>query len=59
VVIVTDGEPADGSAADALRAFEGLPADVLVRLCTDDRQVRCPPSSLSLSLSSSVSTPPR
>jgi hypothetical protein len=39
VVLVTDGEATDGSVADALRPLEGLPVHVLVRLCSEDRQV--------------------
>jgi len=39
LVIVTDGESTDGSPADVLKALQGLPLTVVVRLCTDEADI--------------------
>jgi hypothetical protein len=39
VVIATDGESSDGDVASALKPLEGLPAWVVIRLCTDEDKI--------------------
>ena len=39
LIIVTDGEPADGNIIDALKPLQELPVDVIVRLCTEEKSV--------------------
>ena len=40
VIIATDGESTDGDVSDAMQLLQRLPVWVVVRLCTDDDQVR-------------------
>ena len=39
LVIMSDGESTDGNIADVLRPLEGLPLQVIVRICTSEKEV--------------------
>lgn len=40
VVIATDGESTDGDMAKAMEPLTELPVNVVIRLCTDDPELR-------------------
>ena len=39
LIIATDGESSDGDIAAAMKLLEGLPVQVVIRLCTDEKRV--------------------
>ena len=39
VIIATDGESSDGDLADAMKPFERLPVNVIVKLCTNEDRI--------------------
>ena len=39
LIIMTDGESTDGSVADTLKPLEGLPVQIIIRICTDESDV--------------------
>lgn len=39
LIIITDGESTDGNISDVLKPLEGLPLQIVVRLCTHEKEV--------------------
>jgi hypothetical protein len=39
LIIMTDGESTDGSIIDVLKPLEGLPLQIIIRICTDESDV--------------------
>lgn len=39
LIIITDGESTDGNISDVLKPLEGLPLQIIVRLCTHEKEV--------------------
>ena len=39
LIIITDGESTDGNVSDMLKPLEGLPLQIIIRMCTDEMEV--------------------
>jgi hypothetical protein len=39
LIIMTDGESTDGCIIDALKPLEGLPVQIIIRMCTDEIEI--------------------
>ena len=39
LLIITDGESTDGNVVEILKPLEGLPLKLIIRMCTDEREV--------------------
>ena len=39
LIIATDGESTDGNVADMLKPLEGLPLQLIIRMCTDEKEI--------------------